>query len=124
MNIQFDEQTYKKAMSKYLLLILFLLTLCATAYAQSDYSPCYKENLAAGDAALKQCDCKAAKSYYVKAKHCKGGNPAEAKEKIEWVKENSKLCRFIQRFVKRKKRDYESAAKRRHDNQSGNPYYY
>lgn len=37
MNIQFDEQTYKKAMSKYLLLILFLLTLCATAHSQSDY---------------------------------------------------------------------------------------
>lgn len=115
----------KATVSKFFLPILILfLTLCATVHAQNDYSPCYKENLAAGDAAFKQCDCKAAKLYYVKAKHCKGGNPAEAKEKIEMVKENRMLCRFIQRFVKRKKRDYESVAKRRHDNQSGNPYYY
>lgn len=103
--------------------LLLVLALCATSPAQNDYSLCYKENMAAGDMAFNQLNFKVAKSYYVKAKHCKGGNPEEAKEKIERVKVIRKVCRLIQRMEKLNKRDFERAAKRRHNKRSGKPYW-
>jgi hypothetical protein len=79
--------------------------------------------MAAGDTAFMQRDFKAAKSYYVKAKHCKGGNPKEAKERIEMTKLIHKFSRSIQRWEKSNKRAFERAAKRRHNKKSGRPYW-
>lgn len=103
--------------------LLLMSALYSSSHAQNDYSPCYKENMAAGDTAFNQRNFKAAKSYYVKAKHCKGGNTKEAKEKIERVKVNREAWRFIQRLQKLNKRDFERAAKRRHNKKSGRPYW-
>ena len=66
-------------MKHILTIILFLATLTVAA---QDYSPCYTNNIAKGDAAFSQCKYSEAKTYYVTAKKCNGGNPTEAKKKI------------------------------------------
>ena len=63
-----------------LTLILLLATL--TVAAQNNYSPCYTNNMAKGDAAFKQGRYSEAKTYYVNAKKCNGGNPTAAQQKI------------------------------------------
>ena len=64
------------------ILTLILLLAALTLAAQSNYSPCYTNNMKAGDAAYKQGKYSEAKTYYAKAKQCKGGNPTEAQKKI------------------------------------------
>lgn len=67
-------------MKHILTLILLLATL--TVAAQNNYSPCYTNNIAKGDAAFKQGKYSEAKTYYATAKQCNGGNPSVAQQKI------------------------------------------
>ena len=63
--------------------ILTLIILLATlTVAAQDYSPCYTNNIAKGDAAFKQGKYSEAKTYYATAKQCAGGNPSAAQQKI------------------------------------------
>ena len=64
------------------ILTLILLLAALTLAAQSNYSPCYTNNMSKGDAAYKQGKYTEAKIYYDNAKQCKGGNPTEAQKKI------------------------------------------
>ena len=66
-------------MKHILTIILFFATLTVVA---QEYSPCYTNNMAKGNAAFKQGKYSEAKTYYVTAKQCNGGNPAEAQKKI------------------------------------------
>ena len=63
-----------------LTLILLLATL--TLAAQSNYSPCYTNNMSKGNTAFSQGRYSEARTYYVNAKQCAGGNPTEAQKKI------------------------------------------
>ena len=63
-----------------LTLILFFVAFTVTA---QDYSPCYTNNIAKGDAAFKQGKYSEAKTYYTTAKQCNGGNPSVAQQKIK-----------------------------------------
>ena len=73
---------------KHILTIIMLLSTLTMA-AQSNYSPCYTNNMSKGDAAFKQGKYSEAKTYYATAKQCNGGNPAEAQKKINQC--NAKL---------------------------------
>ena len=62
-----------------LILILLLATFTVTA---QNYSPCYTNNIAKGDAAYKQGKYSEARTYYATAKQCAGSNPSVAQQKI------------------------------------------
>jgi formylglycine-generating enzyme required for sulfatase activity len=71
------------------ILTLILLLAALTLAAQNNYSPCYTNNIAKGDAAFKQGKYNEAKTYYATAKQCAGGNPTAAQQKINQC--NAKL---------------------------------
>jgi hypothetical protein len=87
------------------ILIFLLLALCLNTHAQSDYSPCYKENIAAGHAAFVQHNYKVAISYYVKAKHCKGRNLEETKKQKDYAKFYIRTNRTFRQLSRSHKRD-------------------
>ena len=62
-------------------IMILMLMLVIKAGGQS-YSPCYTNNIAQGDAAYNQGKYSEAKTYYVIAKKCAGGNPTVAQQKI------------------------------------------
>ena len=63
--------------------ILALILLLATfTMAAQNYSPCYTNNIAKGDAAFKLGKYSEARTYYATAKQCAGGNPTAAQQKI------------------------------------------
>ena len=63
-------------------LTLILLLAALTLAAQSNYSPCYTSNMSKGNTAFSQGRYSEARTYYVNAKQCAGGNPSEAQQKI------------------------------------------
>ena len=72
-----------------MLLLITMLALLNMKNPQIDYSPCYTSNMTKGDAIFKQGKYSDAKTYYVNAKKCNGGNPMEAQKKI--IQCNAKL---------------------------------
>lgn len=64
------------------LLTIILLLVAFIVTAQSNYSPCYTNNMANGDAAFSQGKYSEARTYYANAKKCNGGNPSAAQQKI------------------------------------------
>ena len=64
------------------ILTLILLLAALTLAAQSNYSPCYTNNMSKGNTAFSQGKYSEARTYYVNAKQCAGGNPTEAQKKI------------------------------------------
>ena len=67
---------------KKIILLLVILTMTFAISAQSNYSPCYTSNMSKGNTAFNQGKYSEAKTYYVKAKECIGGNHSEAQKKI------------------------------------------
>ena len=67
---------------KRIVTLIVILTMAFAISAQSNYSPCYTNNIAKGDAAFKQGRYSEAKTYYANAKKCAGGNPTAAQQKI------------------------------------------
>ena len=63
-------------------LTLILLLAALTLAAQSNYSPCYTNNMSKGNTAFSQGKYSEARTYYVNAKQCAGGNPTAAQQKI------------------------------------------
>ena len=63
-------------------ILTFILLFTTLTVAAQNYSPCYTNNIAKGDAAYKQGKYSEAKTYYTTAKQCAGGNSAEAQQKI------------------------------------------
>ena len=64
----------------YITFVIILATL--TLAAQSNYSPCYTNNMSKGSTAFSQGKYSEARTYYANAKQCAGGNPTEAQKKI------------------------------------------
>lgn len=64
----------------FILIAFFLATL--TLAAQSNYTPCYTNNMSKGNTAFSQGKYSEARTYYATAKQCAGGNPTEAQKKI------------------------------------------
>ena len=64
------------------ILTLILLLAAFTLVAQSNYSPCYTNNMSKGNTAFSQGKYSEARTYYVNAKQCNGGNPSAAQQKI------------------------------------------
>ena len=69
--------------------ISVVMILALTLSAQSNYSPCYTNNMSKGNTAFSQGKYSEARTYYVNAKQCAGGNPTEAQKKINQC--NAKL---------------------------------
>lgn len=67
---------------KHLTFIIAFLLFCTLSLPAQEYSPCYTNNMAKGEAAYKQGKYSEAKTYYVNAKKCNGGNPTAAQQKI------------------------------------------
>ena len=65
-----------------IIITVFLLFATFTLAAQSNYSPCYTNNMSKGNTAFSQGKYSEAKTYYATAKQCAGGNPTEAQKKI------------------------------------------
>lgn len=72
----------RESMKKRDTLTLIFLLVALTAVAQNNYSPCYTNNIKKGDLAFSQGKYQDARTYYVSAKQCAGGNPLEAQNKI------------------------------------------
>ena len=69
-------------MKKRHILTLILLCTALTLSAQSNYSPCYTNNMSKGNTAFSQGKYSEARTYYSNAKQCAGGNPSAAQQKI------------------------------------------
>lgn len=67
---------------KHLTFIIAFLLFCTLSLPAQEYSPCYTNNMAKGEAAYKQGKYSEARAYYVTAKQCAGGNPSIAQQKI------------------------------------------
>ena len=67
---------------KKIISLLVILTMTLTLSAQSNYSPCYTNNMSKGNTAFNQGKYSEARTYYSNAKQCAGGNPTEAQKKI------------------------------------------
>ena len=67
---------------KKIISVLIILTMTFTLAAQSNYSPCYTNNMDKGNSAFSHGKYSEAKNYYSTAKQCAGGNPTEAYKKI------------------------------------------
>lgn len=63
-------------------LTLILLFAALTLAAQSNYSPCYTNNMSKGNTAFSQGKYNEARTYYSNARQCAGGNSTEAQSKI------------------------------------------
>ena len=102
---------------KHILTIILLLSTLTVA-AQNNYSPCYTNNMAKGNAAFNQGKYSEARAYFINAKQCNGGNPSVAQQKINSCdakikaqKEAAEAKRKADQEAKRKAE--EAAAKQR-----------
>ena len=67
---------------KKIISLLVILTMTFAISAQSNYSPCYTNNMSKGNTAFSQGKYSEARTYFANAKQCAGGNPTEAQNKI------------------------------------------
>lgn len=61
-------------------IFVFFASLSITA--QNNYSACYTNNMSKGNTSFSQGKYSEARTYYVNAKQCAGGNPSAAQQKI------------------------------------------
>lgn len=71
-----------KGIKRSCIIIVFSFFTVLSLIAQTNYSDCYKSNMAQGNTAFNQGRYTEAKNYYAKARICTGGNPTEAQKKI------------------------------------------
>ena len=94
------------------IIIFISLVLFTVLSLSAQYSTCYTDHMAQGDAAFKQGKYSTAKTYYVTAKLCAGGNPAEAQKKISACEAKIKAQQDAAE-AKRKAEQEAAEAKRR-----------
>ncbi|MBR4535179.1 MAG: hypothetical protein IKO62_00800 [Bacteroidales bacterium] len=80
---------------KKLITFIVIMALTFVLVAQSDYSPCYTNNMSKGNAAFSQGKYSEARTYYATAKQCAGGNPSEAQKKISECERKLNLCKSM-----------------------------
>ena len=95
-----------------ILITIFLLFATLTLAAQNNYSPCYTNNMSKGNTAFSQGKYSEARTYYVTAKQCAGGNPAEAQKKIAACDAKIKARKEAAEAKKRAEQEAAEAKKR------------
>ena len=95
-----------------ILITIFLLFATLTLAAQNNYSPCYTNNMSKGNTAFSQGKYSEARTYYVTAKQCAGGNPAEAQKKIAACDAKIKAQKEAAEAKKRAEHEAAEAKKR------------
>ncbi|MBR4535182.1 MAG: energy transducer TonB [Bacteroidales bacterium] len=94
----------------FILIAFFLATL--TLAAQSNYTPCYTNNMSKGNTAFSQGKYSEARTYYATAKQCAGGNPTEAQKKIAACDAKIKARKEAAEAKKRAEQEAAEAKKR------------
>ena len=79
--------------------------------AQNNYSPCYTNNMSKGNTAFNQGKYSEARTYYVNAKQCAGGNPSAAQQKINAC--DAKIKAQREAAEAKRKAEAEAAERRR-----------
>ena len=95
---------------KRIITLIVILTMAFAISAQSNYSPCYTNNMSKGNTAFSQGKYSEARTYYANAKQCAGGNPTEAQKKIAAC--DAKIKAQREAAEAKQKAEQEAAAER------------
>ena len=99
----------KKDMRKHWKFIMMLLLLFMFRAGAQEYSPCYINNMSKGNTAYNQGRYSEARTYYVDAKRCAGGDPTVAQQKISACDAKLKEQRDAEKLAEEKRRAEQEA---------------